>query len=258
MTKKSNAKSPVNLDATAEKVIAAASQLRDRVDQLDFGSSVPWVYNPLNYAWQTHHQYLQRYARSSCKVLLLGMNPGPWGMAQTGVPFGEVSSVVGWLEIDAPVGKPQREHPKRPIEGLRCKRSEVSGQRLWSLFQSRFDSPNRFFKEHFVSNYCPLVFMEESAKNLTPDKLPTAVRKPLEKVCDEHLSQLIEALDPKWVIGVGGFAEDCASRVLGEHPQLAAKIHVGRILHPSPASPAANRDWAGTATKQLVALGVWK
>lgn len=242
--------------STADRVVAAAAELRDRVDELNFGPQVPWVYNPLNYAWATHEQYLRRFANESCRVLLLGMNPGPWGMAQTGVPFGEVSAVVDFLGIDAPVHKPQREHPKRPIEGLSCQRSEVSGQRLWGLFQSRYKQPEKFFEQHFVANYCPLVFMEESAKNLTPDKLPVAVRKPLEDVCDEHLAKLIQALDPEWVIGVGGFAEDCATRVLSER-LAGTTVKVGRILHPSPASPAANRDWSGTATKQLIQLGIW-
>ena len=242
--------------STADQVIAAAAELRDRVDELDFGSTVPWVYNPLYYAWQSHEQYLRSFVRKTCRVLLLGMNPGPWGMAQTGVPFGEVKAVVDFLGINAPVGKPQREHPKRLIDGLNCKRSEVSGQRLWGLFKNRFKQADAFFEMHFVANYCPLVFMEESAKNLTPDKLPIALRKPLEEVCDDHLSKLIAALDPEWVIGVGGFAADCAVRVLSER-FANSSVKNGRILHPSPASPAANRDWAGTATKQLTELGIW-
>lgn len=240
-----------------DRVVSVAAELRDRVDALDFGATVPWIYNPLNYAWQTHEQYLRRYAKETCRVLLLGMNPGPWGMAQTGVPFGEVNAVVNFLGIDAPVGKPPKEHPKRLIEGLGCTRSEVSGQRLWGLFQERYKQPEKFFEEHFVANYCPLVFMEESAKNLTPDKLPSGVRKPLEAVCDAHLSQLILALQPQWVIGVGSFAEECAKRVLSERHGGSA-VKTGRILHPSPASPAANRDWSGTATKQLIELGIWQ
>lgn len=243
--------------STADRAVAAAAHLRDRVDELDFGPSVPWVYNPLQYAWQAHEQYLQRFAQETCRVLLLGMNPGPWGMAQTGVPFGEVSAVVNYLGIDAPITKPSQEHPKRPIEGLSCKRSEVSGQRLWGLFEARYKKPAQFFEHHFVANYCPLVFMEASAKNLTPDKLPTAVRKPLEDVCDEHLAKLIDTLSPEWVIGVGGFAEECAKRVLAQR-LVGSSVKTGRILHPSPASPAANRDWSGTATKQLVELGIWK
>lgn len=240
-----------------DRVVAAAEELRDRVDELEFGATVPWVYNPLNYAWEAHKQYLSSYSKETCRVLLLGMNPGPWGMAQSGVPFGEISAVVNFLGIDAPVHKPSREHPKRPIEGLSCTRSEVSGQRLWGLFQERFKQPETFFEDHFVANYCPLVFMEESAKNLTPDKLPVTVRKPLEEVCDAHLAKLIEALNPQWVIGIGGFAEDCAKRVLNER-LVDASIKTGRILHPSPASPAANRDWSGTATKQLIQLGIWQ
>ena len=34
-------------------------------------------------------------------------------------------------------------------------------------------------------------------------------------------------------------------------------VRTGRILHPSPASPLANRGWAAAATGQLLALGVW-
>ncbi len=243
--------------ATSATVLAAAAKLRDRVDELDFSTTIPWVYNPLRYAWAAHQQYVQRYARSATRTLLLGMNPGPWGMAQTGVPFGEVNIVVDWLKIDAPIGKPPAEHIKRPIEGLQCRRSEVSGRRLWGLFRERFESPAKFFENHFVANYCPLVFMEESARNLTPDKLPALMRQPLEAICDEHLSELVEALRPKWVIGVGGFAEDCVKRVLAARPPQGFAVQTGRILHPSPASPAANRDWAGTASQQLVAQGVW-
>ncbi len=244
-------------DSATTAVLAAAAKMRDRVDELDFSQSIPWVYNPLKYAWAAHQQYVQHYARSSARVLLLGMNPGPWGMAQTGVPFGEVNTVVDWLKIDATIGKPPVEHPKRPITGLSCQRSEVSGKRLWGLCRERFITPEAFFEGHYVANYCPLVFMEESARNVTPDKLPANLREPLETICDEHLFELIEALRPDWVIGVGGFAEDCVKRVLIARPTTEYSVQTGRILHPSPASPAANRDWVGTATKQLISLGVW-
>ncbi len=236
----------------AAKLEEAARELRNATQQLDFADVVPWTYNPLEYAWQAHVQYLQKYGNSSnCRVLFLGMNPGPWGMTQTGIPFGEVSSVRDWLEIDAAIGRPERQHPKRPIEGLQCQRSEVSGRRLWGLFRDRFGTPQEFFREHFVANYCPLVFMEESAKNITPDKLPAETLRELELLCDQHLSAVIKGLDVDWVIGVGAFAEKCAQRVASDARQI------GKILHPSPASPAANRDWAGLATSELVKLGIW-
>ncbi len=236
-------------------MIAAARQLQRDVDQLDFSASVPWVYNPLTYAWPAHQQYLERYAKRSCRVLLLGMNPGPWGMAQCGVPFGEVELVKTWLNIDAPIGKPKPEHPKRPIEGLACPRSEVSGRRLWGLMAARYKTAENFSGEHFVANYCPLVFMEESARNVTPDKLPSELRQPLEATCDCHLAKIVRILEPKWVIGIGGFAEKCAQRVIAA--ENISDVQVGRILHPSPASPAANRDWSGTVTRQLIELGIW-
>src|SRR5262245_37829064 len=133
------------------------------------------------------------------------MNPGPFGMAQTGVPFGEVSLVRDWLGICVPVGKPAHEHPKRPIEGFACKRSEVSGARLWGALAERYGTPDRFFAEHFIANYCPLVFMEQSGKNFTPDKLRADERAALYTVCDRHLQALVRVLEPQWVIGVGKF-----------------------------------------------------
>ena len=127
------------------------------------------------YARAPHEQYLRRYgdARPS-RVLLMGMNPGPFGMAQTGVPFGDVRMVRDFLGIEAPVARPPREHPARPITGFACARSEVSGTRLWGWARDRFGTAERFFERFFVVNYCPLVFMEESGRNRTPDKLPPA------------------------------------------------------------------------------------
>jgi len=60
-------------------------------------------------------------------------------------------------------------------------------------------------------------------------------------------------LQPEWVVGVGAFAEGRAKVALKD-----IDVQVGRILHPSPASPAANRGWGEQATKQLEALGVWQ
>ncbi len=107
-------------------------RLRDEVEELHFALPVSHVYNPLVYAEEPHRRYLERYGGSPKEVLFLGMNPGPWGMAQTGVPFGEVSLVGRWLGIDGVVGKPAREHPKRPVTGFSCSRSEVSGRRVWT------------------------------------------------------------------------------------------------------------------------------
>jgi single-strand selective monofunctional uracil DNA glycosylase len=239
--------------SNARILIAAARELARAVDRLAFAAPITHVYNPLDYAWKPHQAYLKRVG-AEVAVLILGMNPGPWGMAQTGVPFGEVAAVRDWLGIHEPIGKPPVEHDKRPVEGFRCRRSEVSGRRLWGLFQSRFGTSDEFFRHHFVANYCPLVFMEESGRNRTPDKLPRAEREILDALCDQHLARVIKVLDPQHLVGVGSYAEACLKRVVH---RIGAHGSVVRILHPSPASPAANQNWAGQVTSQLQKAGVW-
>ncbi len=236
------------------QLIAAARQLRDDVDSLSFAEPVTHVYNPLRYAWKAHQAYIEKVNEKGVKVMFLGMNPGPWGMTQTGVPFGEIESVKNWIGIHAPIDRPEHEHPKRPIQGFECPKSEVSGRRLWGLFRERFKTADLFFKDHFVVNYCPLVFMEESARNRTPDKLPAAERQLLDNICDAHLQRLIKLLNPAHVVGVGAYAESCLKRSM---EAIDCEAQLSRILHPSPASPAANRDWAGTASKQMKEAGIW-
>lgn len=237
-----------------KQLFKAAKRLSKEVDALSFAEPVTHVYNPLAYAWKSHQAYLSLVNPTGASVVFLGMNPGPWGMAQTGVPFGEIGAARDWMGIDEKVRRPTDEHPKRPIEGFTCDRSEVSGRRLWGLFQQRFKTPKAFFAKHFVTNYCPLVFMEESARNRTPDKLPAAERRPLDDACDRHLQAVLKALQPEHVVGVGVYAEGCLKRAL-ESGCCDAKL--SRILHPSPASPAANKDWSGKATAQLVEAGIW-
>lgn len=237
----------------SKKLIAAARELSAQVDQLKFPPPVTHVYNPLDYAWTAHEEYLRRFGNSRKRVIFLGMNPGPFGMAQIGIPFGEIAAARDWMGIRTPVGKPRQEHPKRPVEGFDCPRSEVSGRRLWGLFAERFGTAEKFFTEHFVVNYCPLAFLSETGSNLTPDKLPAIEQARLFQACDDHLATVVKALEPEWLIGVGGFAQKRAELVCEN-----SAVKIGQILHPSPASPAANRGWAAAATKQLVALGVWK
>lgn len=233
------------------KLIRITRKLCKQVDELQFGPPVTHVYNPLNYARQAHEQYIKLYAHAGIEVMFMGMNPGPWGMAQTGVPFGEVESVRDWLRIRAEIRKPIREHPKRPIEGLACKRSEVSGRRVWGWARERFGTPQHFFDRFYIANFIPLAFMEETARNRTPDKLPQQERLPLLDYCRTALSETVKYLEPKWVIGIGKFAETQARETLRNHD-----VQIGTILHPSPASPKANRGWASQAEQQLRDLGI--
>jgi len=174
------------VSSATERIIAAARSLSEDVGGLKFRPPVAFVYNPLDYAWTAHETYVRKFARTPKRVVFLGMNPGPFGMAQTGVPFGEVAAVRDWMGINATIAQPKRVHPKRPVEGFACPRSEVSGRRLWGLFAERFGNAERFFADHFVVNYCPLAFIEESGRNLTPDKFPSAETTRLYAACDEH------------------------------------------------------------------------
>ena len=220
-----------------DPLVAISRELAEQVDRLRF-DSVPYVYNPLAYAWVPHEMYHERWgAKRPREVLMVGMNPGPFGMAQTGVPFGDVTMVREFLGIEGPVGRPPREHPRRPIRGFDCHRREVSGSRFWGWARARFGSAERFFERVFVTNWCPLVFMDESGRNRPPDKLPAAERKPLFDVCNVALARVAGVMRPSLVVAIGAFAERRAREALD------GEVRIGRILHPSPASPAANR-WA--------------
>lgn len=221
------------------------------VSKIDFGEPVEYVYNPLSYARKPHEIFLSRFGTGPKEVLLVGMNPGPFGMAQTGVPFGDVGFVRDWMGIEAPVDKPTDQHPKRPVLGFDCPRSEVSGSRLWGWAKDRFGTPENFFSRFFVINYCPLVFIESTGRNRTPDKLASQEREALFPVCDRALRDAIDVLRPDRIVGVGVWATKRAAAVVGDDGPA-----VGTVLHPSPASPKANRGWAQQAENDLLGLGI--
>lgn len=234
------------------KLSEISHELGQAVDSLRFGLPVTCVYNPLVYAWEPHREYVERYGKAPKQVLLVGMNPGPFGMVQTGVPFGDVASVRDWLKIHGRVNRPRAEHPKRLVRGFECERPEISGSRLWGWAAQRFGTADRFFERFFVANYCPLAFVEESGRNRTPDKLPEAERVPLYRVCDEAIRKIVSELEPELVIGIGNFAEKRVREALGP----ASGRAISCILHPSPASPKANKNWAETVEAQLREAGV--
>lgn len=241
------------------QLLASAREMSQALAALRCAPPIAHVYDPLQYAWAPYEAYVSRYGATRKRVVLLGMNPGPFGMMQTGVPFGEVAAVRDWMGLRASVERPARQHPKRPIEGFDCARSEVSGRRLWGWAALRSGSAAAFFSEWFVLNYCPLVFLEASGRNFTPDKLPALQRNAVAQACDRHLAAALSALQPEWAIGVGAFAERCLRTVLESDrvdSALARRIKVAQILHPSPASPAANRGWSDAADRTFAQLGV--
>jgi len=235
---------PAGMDTVVEALLKALKTLR-------FGPPVAYVYNPLEYAGKAYACYLQRYGQKPKEVLFVGMNPGPWGMAQTGIPFGDVEIAKEWLGIEVPVGAPSSVHPKRPVEGFACKRGEVSGKRFWGWARRTFGTPEKFFARFFVANYCPLLFLEESGRNRTPDRLAASEREPLAAACDAALRSTVSWLEPRFVVGVGGFAEKRARIAL-----VGMDVEIGGITHPSPANPKANRGWEYLIVKELRDIGI--
>ncbi|KAK0135045.1 Single-strand selective monofunctional uracil-DNA glycosylase [Merluccius polli] len=235
------------------RFLAAELELNVLLGRLRFGHPVRYVYNPVDYAWETHSAFVRKYCRGGQTVLFLGMNPGPFGMAQTGVPFGEVNTVRDWFRIAGQVGHPADEHPKRRVVGLACTQSEVSGARFWGLFRTLCGEPERFFRHCFVHNLCPLMFMADSGKNLTPPELSAGERDALLALCDVALCRVVEALGVTMVIGVGRVAEQRARRALAAAGSAA---RVEGIMHPSPRNPMANKGWAAAAMTTLEKLGV--
>lgn len=241
--------------SVVQELSAATEELRVAVNRLRFSEPITHIYNPLDYAAAPHRIYLERFATTRKRVVFLGMNPGPFGMTQVGVPFGAIPAVRDWMKIEAPVGKPLREHPKRRIAGFACDKVEVSGRRLWlELFAQKYPRAEDFFREHLVVNYCPLVFMTATGANFTPDKLRRAERAPLEAACDVHLRRTLETLRPEWVVGVGVYSEANLARIV---PTLKHPPRVTRIIHPAPASPIANREWPDNPRAKLEAEGIW-
>lgn len=239
------------MEKVAEKLIAAGRMLADELRGLEFSDPVTHTYLTVDYAVKGYEGYLEKFGDSRKRVLFLGMNPGPYGMAQTGVPFGEVSMVRDWMGLNPEIGRPENEHPKRRILGMDCPKSEVSGRRLWGLFSERFPEADDFFRDHLVINFCPLIWMKDTGANLTPDKIRAAEMAAVDEACLRHLESLIGILEPEYLIGVGAYAE---KQMLTAKEALGSDAKTGKILHPSPASPAANRGWAEAASKQLTEI----
>ena len=239
----------------AQELISSSISLAKKLNQITFSPPVAYTYNPLDYAFSAYEKYLLLYGNSQKETLFLGMNPGPFGMTQTGIPFGEIQVVKNWLKIEKRIKKTRIQHPKKPVLGFSTQRSEVSGKRLWGLFQKEFSSPEAFFQSHFVLNFCPLLWLEEGGKNLTPEKLRKTETLEVFALCQENLKKTVEILNPKNLIAVGNFAEKQFLQLL----QIMGKekFRLIKILHPSPASPSANKNWAEKTKKKLIEERIW-
>ncbi|MDW8246799.1 MAG: hypothetical protein RMJ84_09485 [Sandaracinaceae bacterium] len=214
------------------------------LSDLRWDPPVACVYNPLTYAHHARVLYFERYGTLPKRVLFVGLNPGPFGMVQSGIPFGDVHMVREYLGINARISAPPHTHPKRPVLGFACKRPEISGRRFWGWIRKHHPNPHTFFSKALVWNWCPLAFFDANGRNLTPDRLRGKARFQLFEICDHSIITLIDCLQPAWVIGVGKF-------VFERIRKLFNPSKVTLIPHPSPANPASNRGWESHAEKAI-------
>ncbi|XP_071103116.1 single-strand selective monofunctional uracil DNA glycosylase-like [Haliotis cracherodii] len=238
--------------SVAERYISIEKTQCEELREITLPPKVAYVYNPLEYAFEPHYNFVEKFCNSRKKILFLGMNPGPWGMSQNGVPFGESSMVRDWLKIPGAVLKPCPEHPKRQVAGLNCTRSEVSGRRFWGFFRNLCGSPDTFFTNCFVYNMCPFAFMSDTGKNITPPQIESRTLQRINAACDKALLEVLKLLDITTIVGVGKFAYNRARTVL--RGSGIDSIRTECIMHPSPINPAANKGWSDIVKKQLQEL----
>ncbi|CAK9822325.1 Single-strand selective monofunctional uracil DNA glycosylase [Anthophora retusa] len=236
----------------AEQLLSVEKNLAAELGSITFHLPVEYVYSPLEYAFNIHTMYVQKYCSTVKKILFLGMNPGPWGMSQTGVPFGEISMVRDWLKICGPVGKPIKEQPNRKVTGFQCTRSEISGKRLWGLFKELCGNPEKFFQHAYIHNYCPIALMDKKGCNITPAEIKGTEITVIQSACDKALAKTVKILKAEIVIGIGLYAEKRA-QLVAQNYKLPVKVLC--LPHPSPRA-ANNQNWSDKATKKLSEFGV--
>lgn len=238
----------------ADRYILSEKELCEKLSRVSLPGKIQYVYNPLEYAFDSHLNFVRRFCTGEKFILFVGMNPGPFGMSQNGVPFGECAIVKEWLQIEGEVFKPVLEHPKRRVVGLECSRSEVTGGRFWQLFRTLCHTPEHFFRTSYVHNLCPFAFLTDSGKNVTPPQLTSSVLDQINNLCNATLVEVVRLLKCKYVICIGKYALAQAQKALSADEFNGTTLEC--LMHPSPINPAANKGWADIAIKQLTEIGI--
>lgn len=192
----------------SKNLIAITAELRDKLDRLPEPAGVE-VYNPLSYAWQLHQRYLRRFvtqgpqteppfevggmgpsvSTQQRRVLFIGMNPGPFGMMQTGCPFGDKVSArqLGGLP-GVPLSDRHTESldlsklttlKARRTQGFGIKQRETSGQRFWEGMTELWPLTS-IGRARVTAGGAPIVLFDEE-----PDRRAAMSTDPIEvMLCD--------------------------------------------------------------------------
>ncbi|CAH0690088.1 unnamed protein product [Spodoptera exigua] len=201
----------------SERFLDLADELNLSLEQFQLPKKVEVVYNPTIYAREPFEMYVRKYCNTPKPILFFGMNPGPFGMSQTGVPFGEIESVRDWLGITGQVGKPPVEIRGREVLGFQCKKTEASGKKFWGLFKNLCITPENFFRSSFVYNYLPQQWMTRSGSNLTPGECKKAEVEVLYRICDPVFHKVLELYEVEIIVAIGKFCETRAKETIKKY-----------------------------------------
>jgi len=268
----------VVVNTVADQILAASDRLSERLAALPpVGDLV--ALDPTRYCRSAWAAYLQMAARLGC-VLVVGMNPGPHGMAQTGVPFTD-PWIVDELDLQAPradvppadipaVGSwRHRSHRARGVLGSK---REESAKRLWPLLREICapyaavgpsadkiaEATRRVCNEVLLVNALPICWLDPAGKNVSAEQVekraPAQVREGLRDLVNEWLQAVADILRPAAVIGVGRWAREFVTDLDVDH-FVEIPFRDG-IKHPSPSagSEAAWRAEAEPILRRAVEL----
>jgi single-strand selective monofunctional uracil DNA glycosylase len=147
-------------------------------------ASTGWkIWNPGLYAASWHALFRKEYPASAGCILVFGLNPGPYGMAQTGIPFTDLKRL--------------REHLPRLAKGLErrgcslagvglaprslrpylSRTFESSAVRVYRFLSRGWGSAEDGWRSVVVANPCSLLFMDAAGENRTPADLVGAVSR---------------------------------------------------------------------------------
>ncbi len=228
------------------------------------------IWNPGLYGETWHARFRRLYRPGQHPLVVFGLNPGPYGMAQTGIPFTDIRRLVSALpDLAAELrGRGERvEPPGLAPPGLRpylSRSFESSAVRVYRFLKKGWGGAERGWTEVVVANPCTLLFIDPAeGKNRTPADLARAARlrgsgrdqvrelvESFGRIRIRCAVESIEALSPRGAILLGKDVQ----AALG--PALRRILGEARVIpweHPARAVP---ESWASGLLSALRRRGL--
>jgi len=206
------------------------------------------VWNPALYALDIYQEYLTKFPPEPGAILALGLNPGPYGMAQTGIPFTDCRTASGALGMEMTI-------PGKAPDDLISRLKKANGK--WrgtyersSLGMYRFlilawGDIKTAYRNWFVGNPCPLLFLDPERWNVTPADPRLRRMKEVGELRQRAVIGFSEILNPR---GIVCFGKDVAKAVGEVAIRQVGPDRVVFYEHPARAVP---EKWAAGLLQEL-------